>query len=99
MSQRATLFPEDDRLRERLEAVLLHHREQFQRHTTRSLRSRFPLLHGAFAGIEVSREYRLAHLEAIAKDLDLTRLERGWRDEARLMKSPHGRLVDRADVK
>src|ERR1035437_642719 len=92
--------PQDprDESGQNLQPVLLHDGQQLERGAARALRSRLPLLHRAFAGVEVACKYGLTDVVALAKTLDLSRLERFRLDETGGIKTPHGVFADGADL-
>jgi hypothetical protein len=71
-----------------------HEREQFERDTTRFLRTCLPLLDGAFARVEVAGEYGLADVIRLAELLDLRRFDRKRDRQAGFIEPAHRRLID-----
>jgi len=47
--------------------MLLHDRQELERHPTGLLGAGLPLLHGALAGVEIAGEDRLADVMALAE--------------------------------
>ena len=69
-----------------IEAMLVHHGQQFERHAAGPLGSDLPLLHHSLAGIEVACKHRRADMGALADPLDLLRGNPQGRRETRRVK-------------
>ena len=74
--------------------MLLHNIKQFERHSAGLFGARFPLLHGRFARIQVTRKDRLAYMLRLANPLDPLWLHLRGHSKAGLVELPHRRLVD-----
>jgi hypothetical protein len=85
-------------LDQRPQTMLPYHRQQPQRHTTRLLCPRRPLLNRRFAGIQVSREDRLAHSKTLPQLPNLLRLKERRSSKARGVEIPRRSLVDSAHL-
>lgn len=72
--------------------MLLHNRQQFQRHSARPLGFGLPFLHDRLAGVEIAREHRLADLVGFAQAPDVARGEFGEGGEAGFVAIAHRRL-------
>jgi hypothetical protein len=77
--------------------MLLHDGKELESHPTGLFRARLPLLHRAFIGVEIAREYRLAHVALFAQLLDLRWLDSRRHDEAAFVEVAHRCFVDSAD--
>jgi hypothetical protein len=77
-----------------IQSVLLHHGQELESHTARSLGSGLPLLHRGFACIQVAGKDRLADAMALAKLLDLLRSDGSGNGETGGIEAPHGRFID-----
>lgn len=73
--------------------MFLDDRQELERHAAGLLGARLPLLDRALARVEIAGEDRLTHVEAFAKPLDLSWLDRGRRGEACFVESAHRRHV------
>jgi len=90
----ATYHPAEVQLREHLQPVLLHEREELERRPAWPLGAGFPLLNRRLARVQITGKDRLADMVVLAERLDLTRRQFLRDHKAVLIEGPHRFLVD-----